>query len=112
MVEHAQFSLEHLRPVIKDGFRCDALSGPEGHVDVGPLIPAAKGHGAGERTGSDPWVGPGQFEDALPHVVALLCREHGDLPSSSCKESYHTGTGSYNLQTGAIHRGLWWQEAQ
>ncbi|HJT55038.1 MAG TPA: hypothetical protein VJ761_00980, partial [Ktedonobacteraceae bacterium] len=81
LVEHAPFSLEHCRPVLKDGLKPDALLDTEGHVDVGPLIPAAKGQGAGERTGDDPRVALRQFEDALPHLVALLCRKHGALLS-------------------------------
>ncbi len=97
MVEHAEFPIEHLRPVMKDGLRRDAFGDPEGNVDVGPVVPSAKGCGAGERTGCDPWVGPRQFEDAMTHVVAVLRSEHFGLLSSHCKEYYHTGTSKYKL---------------
>ncbi|MFL5626101.1 MAG: hypothetical protein ACJ788_10965 [Ktedonobacteraceae bacterium] len=99
MVEHAPFPRQHVRPVIKNGLRGNALGDPEGYIDVGPPIPAPKRHRAGERTGGDPWVALRQGKDALTHVVALLCREHGDLLSSSCKAYYHTGPGSENLRT-------------
>ncbi len=83
MVEHTPFPCEHVCPVIKHGLRRDALGDPEGHVDIGPPITAPKRHGAGERTGGDPWVALRQFKDTMTHVVALLCCEHVDLLSSS-----------------------------
>src|SRR5690348_5211168 len=97
MVEHAEFLIEHLGPVMKDRLRRDAVSDPEGHVDVGPLIPAAKRHRAGECSRCDPWIGPRQFENALAHMIAVLCSEHVSLLSSYCKAYYHMGTGSYNV---------------
>jgi len=100
MVEYAPFPRQHGRPVLQHGLRRDALGDAEGHVEVGPPIPAPKHHRAGERPGGDPWVALRQCQDALPHVVALLCREHVDLLPASCKESYHTGTGSNNLEAG------------
>src|SRR5215469_2075612 len=99
MVEYAPFARQHLRPVLQHGLKGNARGDAEGDVDVGPPIPAAKGHGAGERTGNDPGVALRQCQDALTHVVALLCREHSALLSSSCKASYHTGPGSDNLGT-------------
>src|SRR5438067_274479 len=39
MIEHAEFPIEHLRPVMKDVLRRDAVGNPEGHVDVGPVVP-------------------------------------------------------------------------
>ncbi|HJT58176.1 MAG TPA: hypothetical protein VJ761_16855 [Ktedonobacteraceae bacterium] len=81
LVEHAPFLREDCCPVIQHGLRCDARGDAEGHIDVGPPISAPKGHGAGERTSDDSWIALREFEDALPHLLALLYRKHGTLLS-------------------------------
>ena len=81
MVDDVEFTIEHLGPVVEDGFRGDAVDDAEGYVDVGPFIATIKCCGAGEGTGCDAGVGLGEFEDAITDVVALLWGEHvGVLP--------------------------------
>src|SRR5260370_39477755 len=74
VVENAEFPIERLRPVMQDCAERDAVGDSEGNVDVGPVVPGAKGRGAGERSCCNPWVGPRQFQDAITYVVAVRCR--------------------------------------
>src|SRR5690348_8366252 len=100
MIHYAQLVLKYLCPIVKDILKWNTIDDPKGHVDVRPVIPAAKGRGAGERACCDSWVVPRHLYDALAHLVAIPGGKHAGLLSSHCEESYYTILSSFKKPLG------------
>src|SRR2546428_14152018 len=54
MVEHAEFLVDHLHPILKDWLKLATFLDPESYVNVGPFVSRTKRHRAGDCACYDP----------------------------------------------------------